>query len=86
MLMFMITPTDGSPNCDKVIPLFITIDPERDDVETMAAYVKGMYSEVISVCRILGGVFQFVAQWGEGLYFPSFKKHTRSWVTLSYLG
>ncbi|XP_071946160.1 protein SCO1 homolog, mitochondrial-like [Antedon mediterranea] len=31
---------DESRNLPNVVPLFITIDPERDDIKTIAAYVK----------------------------------------------
>lgn len=39
-MILAVNKVNSSPNCDKVVPIFITIDPERDDVETMAAYVE----------------------------------------------
>ncbi|XP_001199433.1 protein SCO1 homolog, mitochondrial [Strongylocentrotus purpuratus] len=39
-MILAVNKVNSSPNCDKVVPVFISIDPERDDVETMAAYVK----------------------------------------------
>ncbi|XP_038074268.1 protein SCO1 homolog, mitochondrial-like [Patiria miniata] len=38
-----------SPNLPDVVPLFISIDPERDTVEVMAAYVKEFYPGMIGL-------------------------------------
>jgi cytochrome oxidase Cu insertion factor (SCO1/SenC/PrrC family) len=36
---FEIDNTKDAP--DKVLPIFITVDPARDDVKTVAEYIKG---------------------------------------------
>ena len=39
--------SDADPNTPSLTPIYITVDPERDTVEAMKAYVEGMTSSVM---------------------------------------
>lgn len=40
-MLFLVFPTDKIKSIPNITPVLITIDPERDTAEAMAAYVKG---------------------------------------------
>ncbi len=45
---------------DKVLPIFITVDPARDDVKTVAEYIKGKTNQFSNLQKSKHGLFLFI--------------------------
>ncbi|CAJ1054432.1 protein SCO2 homolog%2C mitochondrial [Xyrichtys novacula] len=48
-LSAVVSKLDGDPSLPPVQPLFITVDPERDDVAALASYVKDFHPRLIGL-------------------------------------
>lgn len=81
---------DGLPDkiADKIHPLFVTIDPERDDVSALQSYVPMFHEKIIGLSGDVGVVHQVLNDWK--VYFtkvddPAYTEYTMDHSTYSYL-
>jgi len=73
---------------DKIIPLFITIDPERDTVGVMQEYVPLFHEKIIGLTGSVDGVHKVLDEW-KVFYTkvddPQFTEYTMDHSTYAYL-
>lgn len=84
------TVMDGLPKdvADKTIPLFITIDPERDNVDALASYVPQFHERIIGLTGDTETVHKVLNDWK--IYYskvedPEYSEYTMDHSTYSYL-
>lgn len=73
---------------DKIQPIFITIDPERDDVAVMREYVPLFHEKIIGLTGSVNGVHKVLNEW-KVFYTkvddPQLSDYTMDHSTYSYL-
>ncbi len=72
----------------KISPLFITVDPERDDVDAMQAYVPMFHERIIGLTDDVETIHNVLANWK--VFFtkvndPQFTEYTMDHSTYAYL-
>jgi protein SCO1/2 len=81
---------DGLPKdiADKIHPLFITIDPERDTVEALKAYVPLFHDKIVGLTGSVEDIHNVLNAWK--IFFtkvddPQFTEYTMDHSTYAYL-
>lgn len=73
---------------EKITPLFITIDPERDTVESLQKYVPMFHERIIGLTGSVDGVHKVLDNW-KVFYTkvddPQFTEYTMDHSTYAYL-